>query len=511
MQAKFTNARRWIFSIVVLVALALVPTHSLAAAPPSDDIDDLDAFITKTLGDYKVPGAAVAVIQDGKVVLVKGYGVREFGKPELVDEDTIFQLASVTKTLTGAVAGTVVDEGKLDWDTPVFNYLPQFVGYDPYMTRHLTERDLLAMRTGWPEFTGDILDNFGYDRAEILHRLRYLEPAYSLREVSQYSNPGFFVAGEVAAAASGESWNDLVQKRIYDKIGMTRSGTSVKDLQDPNSSAGHAIVEGKTVVVEPSDQDTMGAAGAATSTAADMAKYLQMFLNKGTYEGTEVLKPDTVAELFKRSMIGEITFTELAPISEATGFYYGMGFDSYDYENVHVIEKAGALAGVRTIVTLIPEKNAAIAVLANLNVTAFPEAIRAYYINQVLGVDPTTDQADLLKINETLASFLNPPPTPASPGKFLGTLESLAGDYENQLYGQCSILLEGTTLSAECGPAKFPATITHYDNGSFLMKFPGATQASEPITFTIGADGTADSFTHSGLGLFTRVKEKENE
>src|SRR5206468_4155582 len=121
------------------------------------------------------------------------------------DENTIFQLASVTKTLTAAAAAAVVDEGKLDWDKPIFNYLPEFVGYDPYMTRWLTERDLLAQRAGWPAFTGDQLDSFGYDRAEILLRLRFFKPRYSLREAAQYSNPGFFVAGEVAARCAKQS------------------------------------------------------------------------------------------------------------------------------------------------------------------------------------------------------------------------------------------------------------------------------------------------------------------
>lgn len=499
--------KRWIILPLVLVALVFLTTHSLSAAPGRDDISDLDAFIAKTLKDYEVPGAAVAVVKDGKVVLLKGYGVRNINKPELVDEDTIFQLASVTKSFTAAAAATVADEGKLEWDTPVFNYLPTFVGYDPYMTRHLTERDLLAMRTGWPEFTGDPLDDFGYDRAEILHRLRNLEPAYSLREVSQYSNPGYFVAGEVAAAASDLSWNELVEKRIMEPIGMTRSGTSVKDLADPNSSANHAIIDGKTVLVEPSNQDTMGAAGAATSTAADMAKYMQMYLDKGAYEGKTVLKPESVAELFKRSMIGEITFTELPPISETTGFYYGMGFDSYDYVGHQIVEKAGALAGVRTIVTFVPDLNAGIFIAANMNITAFPEAIRAYYLNQLLGMDPMTDQPKLLELNKTLAAFLETAPPPADAKPFLGTLESLVGEYENKLYGICAISLDGEDLKGECGPNKYAATITHYNNGAFTWRFPGATNANALLTFNIGETGTADSFNLEGLGGFTRVKK----
>ena len=381
---------RWIACISVLSALLMLQ-HSAITAQTAD-LKDLDAFIAKAMKEYQIPGAAIAVVQDGKVVFAKGYGVRDITKPGAVDENTIFQLASVTKSLTGAAAASVVDEGKLDWDTPIFNYLPEFVGYDPYMTRWLTERDLLAMRTGWPEFQGDIVDSFGYNRAEILQRLRYFKPSYSLREVAQYSNPGIFVAGEVAGRVANQSWNDLIEKRLFIPLKMTRSGTVVKGLQDNNLSAAHALIDGKIQVVEPSILDTTGAAGSGTSTASDMAKFMQLYLNKGSYNGQTILKPETVEEIFKRSMVSKLEFSELPPISETTGFYYGLGVDSYDYAGHHVIEKAGALAGVRTVMTLVPDKNAGIFIAANLNLTTFPEAVRAYYLNQLFGIDTATDQ-----------------------------------------------------------------------------------------------------------------------
>lgn len=500
---------RWLGCAGALIALLLMANNSTSAAPLRDDMGDLEAFVTQALKDYQVPGAGIAVVRDGKVVLAKGFGVRDVTKPDPVDENTIFQLASVTKSLTGAAVATVVDEGKLDWDTPITNYMPEFVGYDPYMTRWLTTRDLLAMRTGWPAFSGDELDSFGYDRAEIVHRFRYFKPRYSLREVAQYSNPGIFLAGEVAARVSGLSWNELVEKRLYAPLGMTRSGTVVKGLQDPNMSAGHAIIDGKVVVVEPTILDTTGAASSGTSTAADMAKFLLMLLGKGSYNGTPVLKPESVEEMFKRSMVGEIEFSELPPINETTGFYYGLGVDSYDYAGHHVIEKAGALAGVRTVITLVPDMNAGIVILANLNLNAFPEAVRAFYLNQLFGIDTAKDQKEILELNAQLQKLLAPPPLPANPGPFNGTLQSLVGVYENDYYGRCEIILDGDKLRVEFGPAKYTGTLTHWSNGAFGLLFPGATQALSITTFEIGADGTADSFTTEGLGVFMRVKESQ--
>ena len=493
----------------LLILSLLMPAHAAPAAQVEEQIANLDAFITKALKEYQVPGAAVAVVRDGRVGLLKGYGVRDVTKPGAVDENTIFQLASVTKTITGIAAATVVDEGKLDWDTPIFNYLPEFVGYDPYMTRYLTERDLLAQRTGWPAYTGDALDSFGYDRAEILRRLRFFKPRYSLREVAQYSNPGFFVAGEVAAAASQHSWNDLVETRLFKPLEMARSGTRTKDLQNANATAAHALVNGKVIVVEPTKLDITGAASSATSTAADVSKLMLMFLNKGAYNGKQILKPETVEEIFKRSMVSKIDFSDLPPISDKTGFYYGLGVGSYDYAGHQIIEKGGALAGVRTIFVLVPDKSAGIVVLANLNLTAFPEAVRAYFLNQVLDLDPEAGQKEIFADNEKLKELLAPPPAPKNPGKFNGSLQSLVGIYENDYYGPCDIRQDGDALKAECGPAKYSATLKHWNNGAFLLQFPGATQVPSVTTFMIGEDGNAIGFSNEALGFFRRVQEKK--
>jgi CubicO group peptidase (beta-lactamase class C family) len=500
---------RLFIATYVLIFASLVPGQCAPTAPENDTITKLDGFITRALKEYQVPGAAVAVVQDGKAVLLKGYGVRDATKPGAVDENTIFQLASVTKTLTGVAAAIVVDDGKLDWDTPIFNYLPEFVAYDPYMTRYLTERDLLAQRTGWPAYTGDMVDSFGYDRAEILRRLRFFKPRYSLREVAQYSNPGFFVAGEVAAAASQQSWNELVEQRLFKPLGMSRSGTRAKDLQNANATAAHALADSKVVVVEPTKLDITGAASSGTSTAADMSKLMLMFLNKGAYNGKQILKPETVDEIFKRSMVSKIDFSDLPPISDRTGFYYGLGVGSYDYAGHQIIEKGGALAGVRTILVLVPDRNAGIVVLANLNLTAFPEAVRAYFLNQLLGLDPEADQKSISEFNQQLKKFLAPPPTPKNPGKFNGTLQSLVGIYENDYYGRCEILPDGDALKVEFGPAKYPATLKHWNNGAFLMHFPGATQIPSVTTFMIGENGNAEGFANEALGTFTRVPEKK--
>jgi CubicO group peptidase (beta-lactamase class C family) len=497
-----TGQIRWMGALIYLVATSLI-----GAERTTDPLGDLDRFVAKALTDYRVPGASVGVVQDGKVVMVKGYGVRDATRPGKVDENTIFQLASVTKALTGAAVGAVVDKEKLDWDAPIVTYLPEFMASDPYVTRYLTERDLLAHRTGWPAMKGDAIDSFGYERAEIVRRLRYFKPRYSLREVAQYSNPAIFLAGEVASRVAGQSWNDLVEKRVYEPLGMTRSGTVTAHLEDENLSANHVLRGDKVLLTTRSVLDTTGAASSGTSTARDMARFMAMLLNHGTFEGRRVLQAETVAQMFKRSMVADIEFTEMPPISEATGFYYGLGVDSYDYAGHQIIEKAGGLSGVRTVLTLIPERNAGIVILANLNVTAFPEAVRAFFLDQTLRIPPEARQKEIFERNEKLITMFQPPEQPAHPPKFAGARDSLVGVYDNDYYGRCAIEVEGADLQLVCGPAKYTGAVTHWSGGEFVVQFPGATQMPTSMTFNIGADGNADSFTHEEWGLFTRVRK----
>ena len=488
---------------VLLIAVAPLQICAQPALPPAS-IAELDAFITKAVAQYRVPGAAVAVVQDGQVVFIKGYGVRNTTQPGAVDGNTIFQIASISKAFTGALAATLVDDGKLAWDTPITNYLPEFVDFDPYVTRWMTMRDLLAHRTGWPKFSGDIFNTLGYSRPEVLRRLRYLEPAVTFRQVAQYSNPGFFVAGEVEARVGGASWNALLKQRIIDPLHMTRTGTLIHDLTDPNSAIGHETANGRIVPTAANDQDIMGAAGSVTSTVTDLTHFMQALLGNGS-DG-KVLQRVTVAEMFARSMVGEIEFTEMPPTTEHTGFFYGLGFDSFDYAGHQIVGKAGALAGVRTMMTLVPDKNSGIVILANLNVTALPEAIRAFYVERLLGNSPEADLTEIAARNEKLATLFSPPAPPGQPGPFGYPLASVIGVYRNDLYGRCEIASDGTGLRMSCGTARLVAPLRHFNNGQFIRHWAGATNGYDAITFSIGAAGNADSFTDESLGRFTRVR-----
>ncbi len=212
-------------------------------------LDGFDNFISQTMEEYEVPGAVVGIIENDSVVYLKGFGVRELGKPDPVDPDTRFQIASVTKYITGAAIGTLVDEGKLNWDTPVITYLPDFTLKDSYVGNHSNLRDMLAHRTGLRR-DGELLGRIGYSNDEILHRMRYLESDAGFRERYLYSNAGYFIAGEVAAKADNRSWEDLTDARIIKPLGMTRSGSHPETLYlDDNHYAGHGGAPGDLQII----------------------------------------------------------------------------------------------------------------------------------------------------------------------------------------------------------------------------------------------------------------------
>jgi CubicO group peptidase (beta-lactamase class C family) len=251
-------------------------TSTAGTTQKTGNLNGFDDFVTAKMAEYGVPGAVVGIVQNDTVVYLKGFGVREIGKPAKVDPDTRFQIASVSKYVTAGAIGTLVDEGKLDWDTPVVTYLPGFTLKDTYAGEHATLRDLLAHRTGFRHFDGDLLGRLGYSNSDMLERMRYLEPGTSFREKYVYSNAGFFIAGEAAAKVDNRSWEDLTDARIIQPLGMTRSGAHPETLYlDDNHVAGHAGT-GTDVHTIPLEVAGFPAAGQVVSTGRDMTQWLRM-------------------------------------------------------------------------------------------------------------------------------------------------------------------------------------------------------------------------------------------
>jgi CubicO group peptidase (beta-lactamase class C family) len=499
--------RCFVLALILASVVAAVHSPSLSHADTSDDPAALNQFIESALQTYKVPGAAVAVVHNDQVVLQQGYGVRCLSGSDPVDPQTVFQLASDSKPFTAALLGTLVDQQSLDWDKPVTNYLPEFALSNSYATAYSTPRDLLAMRTGLPAFTGDLLGELGYSRDEALRRVRFIPLAHSLREEAGYSNIGYFAAGQVAARLTGKSWNDAVSDRLLGPLQMNRSGTSNQAIPaDGNWACNHAEVQGAPQTVPWADSNTFGAAGGMVSTAADMSRWMRMLLNGGRLDGQQVLQPQTIQDMFTPSMVAAPSFTELPPIGDQTGFNYGMGWGVFYFHGHQVLEKGGALYGIRTITELVPDLKLGVTVLSNLHIAPLPEAVRADVLEHYLGAAAPDTQQQIQQAYAKILALFAPSVAPASAAPASAPLSAYAGSYTNPIYGVFTFTSDGTALHVAAGPGNYAGAVMHLSHDTFDLVWQDVTSGTQSGTFTLGPDGHATQFQTDAFGTFTRLE-----
>jgi CubicO group peptidase (beta-lactamase class C family) len=437
----------------------------LGAALPivgqSAEWDSLDEFVQRTLHDYAVPGATVAVVNAKGVVFLKGYGVRQIGAAEAVDENTRFQIASMSKFVTSTAVATLVDRGIVGWDIPVSTFSRDTVLAVPFATENATLRDYLAHRTGLPAYGGDLLTQLGYSQDELVRRARYLEFDHSFREEWAYSNYGIFLGQYSAAQAAGISAPELLSSGILEPLGMSRSTPIRAGLfEDDNRATAHNI-DGS--VMDYENVDAFSGAGAVVSTGADM----RMLLAGGAFAGQRILKQDTITQVFAASMVQGVGGLLHDPNDCA-----GLGCESYYFLRYRVIEKNGALNGVRTIVTLVPERGIGIAVFANKQLTVFPEAVRAEFLERTLGPSGRDLQAQIR--DEQLAWQSLP----------IGhSLNAFTGRFTSALFGSLEVVQEGETFAVRIGPRNYPGRLTHWSGDAFLLTFDNPDVAPGLLTF----------------------------
>ena len=328
----------------------------------------IDSLVGRTLRAFDVPGIAVCVIKDGKVVHSKGYGVRSLDKRQPVDEHTLFGIASNSKAFTTAALGMLVDEGKLNWDDKVRKYIPEFKLYDPWVTEAFTIRDLLCHRSGMGLGAGDLMffpDSSDFTIPDILFNLQFLKPVASFRSQYAYDNNLYIVAGEVVARVSGMSWEDFIEKRIMAPLGMTQSAASYDRLRDSSDVIdGHAPVEGKVRVIARSRSKVDHAAGGIYSNIADLSKWVLLHLQGGKYGADSV-------RLFSEAVFHERWAPQTILSVGGPGTYnthfagYALGFVVNDVMGYKQVSHTGGLEGMVTQITMIPELGLGIIVLTN--------------------------------------------------------------------------------------------------------------------------------------------------
>jgi len=534
-----------------LLFFALQPTPALVgqAGPPaaptsrsavSGDraLRGLDDFVARVMKEWQVPGLALGVIQDGKPVLLKGYGYRDVEKRLPVTPRTLMAIGSNTKSFTVVLMGMLADSGKLEWDKPVRTYLPDFQLYDDFATREMTPRDLVTHRSGLPRHDG-LWYGRSFTREELYRRLKYLEPSASFRSRWQYQNLMFLTAGYLVERRTGRSWDDLIRERVFAPLEMTRSNTSVRDLPAADDAAlgyvwrdcpaekaaGMVGTAGAAGAAAPSSTecglvqvpyrniDAVAPAGSINSDVEEMLHYIQFHIDSGRYNGRAILSKENASLMETPQML--VGDQEIWP-DELGVATYGLGLSVTSYRGRKLVQHGGGIDGFISQMSWLPRERIGIMVVTNMSGTnPVPNIVTRNVIDRLLGLAPidwvarTEKQlqdakAKRLKQRADRAAERQPNTSPSHP------LSAYGGTYEHPAYGRLSVQADGAALSVSFDGFNVPLKHFHYD--VFEIDDPmDALPLSGRVTFLMDSKGDIDRmavpFEPSIKDIeFTRVK-----
>ena len=490
-------------SLLAIAFLIAAPAPPICAqmAPP----DDLDSYVANSMKTFEVPGTAVAIVKDGKVLVVKGYGVRKMGDPTSVDEHTMFGIGSNTKAFTTAALASLVDAGRLSWDDPVYQRLPGFVMYDPYVSHEMTIRDLLTHRSGMGLGEGDLLfwPRSTYTRDEIIYKLRFMKPASSFRSQYAYDNLLYMTAGQIIPAVTGVSWDDYIRQRIFAPLGMNHSTVSNAAFKSGADYAfPHERVDGKLQVIPFEVLDNVGPAGAINSCAADMAKWVQLQLNRGKFI-------DRDGRLFSEQQSKEMWSPQtILPIGDpppalaalkANFADYALGWSLRDYHGRKLIGHTGGVAGFVSRVMLVPEENLGVAVLTNAEEEGAFNSILYHVLDHYFGVPPTDWIAAFKSVkdmrqNDAVETMKKAEAARAADSKPSLPLEKYAGSYSDSWYGPITIRLDNGSLviTFDHTPTMI-GDLQHWQYDTFKAHWRDRTIEDAFVTFALTTEGGVES------------------
>jgi len=482
--------------IVFWLLFFLFLNFSFARAQYAADWQAFDAFVNKTLADWEVPGAALAIVKDDRVIYAKGYGVREIGKSEKNDEHTLFGVASNSKAFTATALAMLVDEGKINWDDKVIKHLPDFRLADDYATREITIRDLLSHRSGLPAYGGDILWWGGdYGRNDIVQRVRFVQPVYSFRSTYAYQNIPFIIAGQIIEKVSGKTWDEFVKTRILLPLRMNETTTSIKDFSPgANKTMPHFrnLETGKTFPVAWRSMDNGAAAAGINSSVLEMANWLRLQLNEGEFEGKRLVSPKNVREIQSPQTI--IPFSNPAgvdPKLKSNFRAYGLGWSLREYAGYKMVWHNGWTDGQLSMTAMIPERKIGVVVLTNVhqqNVYA-PLAYRA--LDLALGLSETDWNAYFFKFIKDAETAFIAGEKKLEADRIKNTTPSLAlknyaGAYENELYGKISFAEENGRLVVRLSHSPtYIGDLRHWENDKFRVVWRDPVAEKTFLTFAV--------------------------
>ena len=463
--------------LLIVVLISGICLQINAQRTDKDLVEDLDAYFEKALSDWNVPGMAIGIVKDNKLIMAEGYGIRQLGLKHKVDENTVFPIASNTKAFTAATLAFLVAEGKVDWDDKVRKHLPYFELYNPYVSNNMTIRDLLSHRSGLKTFSGDLIwYGTTYSREEVVKRAKFLKPEFGFREYFGYQNIMFIAAGEIVSAVSGKTWDEYLNEKIFDPLNMTSSVTSTSyfDRMD-NVAMPHTERDDKVVSIPHSNWDNIGGAGAINSNVLDMANWLKFQLNRGSFEGKELIPAGILTETWKpHTLQGVSTFSrQLWPTTHFKA--YALGWGTSDYHGRKIISHSGGYDGIISYSCIVPEENLGFVILTNKNSSLY---YPLYYkiLDSFLSDDDTDWSAKFLEFNQRNNAGKEQGKNAKEEARVKGTetslkLEDYCGTYGGKVYGNVEVKLIEDHLEVYFIPSPiFTGKLNHYHFDTFTIK-----------------------------------------
>lgn len=484
----------------LLIAFLNIPwLYAQQIALPPFVKDSLDIHVNRALSEWQIPGISVGIIKDGKVVVMKGYGVKETGKTDKVDENTLFMIGSNTKAFTATALAILDAEKKLSLDDKVQKWLPDFQLYDPWIAKEANITDLLCHRLGFETFQGDFMFfDTDLSTAEVKDRFGRLKARYSFRGRWGYTNAAFMIAGEVIPKVSGRTWAEYLKEKIFLPLGMNNTLALSKDISSASNKAlAHTVWNGELRSIRFGNIDAMAPAGSISSSVNDMSKWVIMQLNNGKFEDKEVVPFSAIIKTrTPQSILGN------GGVMFNTGHFalYGLGWFLQEYNGKKIVSHTGGVNGFVTSVTLVPEEKLGIIVLTNTDANNFYEALRweimdAYlnlpyrnYSGLMLG-NQKRSEALTKKMNDLKRDTINSKPAAA-----LG-LSAYTGEYRHDLYGKMNITIENGDLIMrfEHHPGRF-SKLEALGGNRFLSTWNDPIYGIKVLPFTV-ENGKVKSIT----------------
>lgn len=421
-----------------------------------------DEYIAACMDQWGIPGVAIGIIKEGEIVLAKGWGVKGVDKKDLVDEETLFPIASATKAFTAALLGIGLDQGKLTWDDPMIQYLPQLQLFDSHITKTMTIRDALCHRSGLmcPELLWNQTD---YTSDEVLYRLRFLKPSWKLRSRFTYNNILYSALGKVGETIFQETWDDLIRTRILKPLDMTSTLTCLPDEDPKNIACCHAKSQNQLIATGWLKYDNCRPAISIFSNVVDLLKWVGFHLGKS---GQELLKEDTLAEMLHPHIeLNDPSWLGYFP--DSTNIAYGLGWVIHTYQSHKIVEHAGSVRGSSSLVAFLPEENWGVVILTNRDSAVFFPRVVLYHL-----LNPNRDWNqfffDLFNrckyhLREEEKNFVQSREENTAPRLPISYL----GEYENKLYGPIRIESDESGLYLQS--SLFHGRLEHWHRDTFRL------------------------------------------